>query len=246
MRVSRISAGGSASCCWLVVLPAVADADIAVLAGRVAHHAVGRASLVAHFSPQSWQGGGPALPGDARLAWAGLLVAESLHRLLVAGRDPVVRRPSAPCRGARQLTGRPHRRRRPGSSALRGRVRLRGRGRCGFAVGFGFEVVGDYQLERFRGEPSNRGKVLDRGLWRYTRHPNYFGDATLWWGLYAIAATTPSGWLTVLSPALMTFLLMRVSGVTLLEDGLTASKPGYRAYITRTPAFFPWFPRVLR
>ena len=115
-----------------------------------------------------------------------------------------------------------------------------------FAVGFGFEVVGDYQLERFRGEPSNRGKVLDRGLWRYTRHPNYFGDATLWWGLYAIAATTPSGWLTVLSPALMTFLLMRVSGVTLLEDGLTASKPGYRAYITRTPAFFPWFPRVLR
>ena len=81
-----------------------------------------------------------------------------------------------------------------------------------FAVGFGFEVVGDYQLERFRGEPSNRGKVLDRGLWRYTRHPNYFGDATLWWGLYAIAAATPSGWLTVLSPALMTFLLMRVSG----------------------------------
>ena len=87
-----------------------------------------------------------------------------------------------------------------------------------FAIGFGFEVVGDYQLERFRAEPSNRGNVLDRGLWRYTRHPNYFGDATLWWGLYAIAATTPSGWLTVLSPALMTFLLMRVSGVTLLED----------------------------
>ena len=110
-----------------------------------------------------------------------------------------------------------------------------------FAVGFGFEVVGDYQLERFRGAPSNRGKVLDRGLWRYTRHPNYFGDATLWWGLYAIAAATPGGWLTVLSPALMTFLLMRVSGVTLLEDGLKASKPGYHAYITRTAAFFPWF-----
>ena len=69
--------------------------------------------------------------------------------------------------------------------------------------------------------------MLDRGLWRYTRHPNYFGDATLWWGLYAIATTTPSGWLTVLSPALMTFLLMRVSGVTLLEDELKASKPGY-------------------
>lgn len=115
-----------------------------------------------------------------------------------------------------------------------------------FAVGFGFEVVGDYQLARFKAEPSNRGKVLDRGLWRYTRHPNYFGDATLWWGLYAIAAATPNGWLTVLSPALMTFLLMRVSGVTLLEQSLKASKPGYHAYIARTPAFFPWFPRVPR
>ena len=115
-----------------------------------------------------------------------------------------------------------------------------------FAVGFGFEVVGDSQLARFKAEPSNRGTVLDHGLWRYTRHPNYFGDATLWWGLYAIAAATPGGWLTVLSPALMTFLLMRVSGVTLLEESLKASKPGYRAYIARTPAFFPWFPRVPR
>ena len=88
--------------------------------------------------------------------------------------------------------------------------------------------------------------MLDRGLWRYTRHPNYFGDATVWWGLYALAAATPDGWLTVLSPALMTLLLMRVSGVTLLEDSLKASKPGYRAYIARTSAFFPWFPRVPR
>ena len=115
-----------------------------------------------------------------------------------------------------------------------------------FAVGFGFEVVGDYQLERFRAESSSRGQVLDRGLWRCTRHPNYFGDATMWWGIYVIAASTPGGWLTVLSPSLMTLLLMRVSGVTLLEDGLKASKPGYRAYIARTPAFFPWFPRVPR
>ena len=115
-----------------------------------------------------------------------------------------------------------------------------------FALGFGFEVVGDHQLSRFKAESSNRGHVLDRGLWRYTRHPNYFGDATLWWGLYATACATPGGWLTVLSPALMSFLLMRVSGVTLLEEGLKASKPGYRAYITRTPAFFPRFPRVPR
>ena len=112
-----------------------------------------------------------------------------------------------------------------------------------FAVGFSFEVVGDRQLRRFRADPSNRGRVLDRGLWRYTRHPNYFGDAALWWGLYAIAAATPNGWLTVLSPVLMTFLLMRVSGVTLLEQNLKASKPGYHAYVARTPAFFPWLPR---
>jgi steroid 5-alpha reductase family enzyme len=115
-----------------------------------------------------------------------------------------------------------------------------------FAAGFGFEAVGDYQLQRFKAEPGNRGKVLDSGLWRYTRHPNYFGDATMWWGMYAVAASTPNGWLTVLSPFLMTWLLMRVSGVTLLEKGLKASKPGYRAYVARTPAFFPWFPRVPR
>ena len=115
-----------------------------------------------------------------------------------------------------------------------------------FAVGFVFEVVGDRQLQRFKADPSHRGQVLDRGLWRYTRHPNYFGDAVLWWGLFGVASATPGGWLTALSPALMTFLLMRVSGVTLLEQSLTTSKPGYRAYIARTPAFFPWFPRVPR
>ncbi len=115
-----------------------------------------------------------------------------------------------------------------------------------FAIGFGFEVVGDAQLARFRSEPTNGGKVLESGLWRYTRHPNYFGDAMLWWGLYVLAAATPAGWLTVLSPSLMTLLLMRVSGVTLLEDGLKASKPGYRDYIARTPAFVPWIPRAPR
>jgi steroid 5-alpha reductase family enzyme len=113
-----------------------------------------------------------------------------------------------------------------------------------FAIGFGFEVVGDYQLERFKARPENRGTVLDSGLWRYTRHPNYFGDATVWWGLYAVAASTPGGGLTILSPLLMTLLLLRVSGVTLLEEGLKTSKPGYRAYVASTPAFFPWFPRA--
>ena len=115
-----------------------------------------------------------------------------------------------------------------------------------FAVGFGFEVVGDYQLERFRAEPRNRGNCstpgcgTTRGIPITSETPPCGGD----W--YAIAAATPGGWLTVLSPALMTFLLTRVSGVTLLEDGLKASKPDYHAYITRTPAFFPWFPRVPR
>src|SRR4051794_15368966 len=112
-----------------------------------------------------------------------------------------------------------------------------------FAIGFTFEAVGDRQLARFRSDPANRGKVLDTGLWRYCRHPNYFGDATIWWGVYAIAASTPGGWLTALSPAFMTLLLLRVSGVTLLEEALKTSKPDYRAYMLRTSAFVPWFPR---
>ena len=115
-----------------------------------------------------------------------------------------------------------------------------------FAVGFAFEVAGDHQLARFKVDFANHGKVLDSGLWRYTRHPNYFGDATLWWGVYVVAAATPGGWLTVLSPLLMTLLLMRVSGVTLLEERLKTSKPGYREYIARTSAFFPWFSHVPR
>ena len=112
-----------------------------------------------------------------------------------------------------------------------------------FAAGFGIEAVGDHQLRRFKAVAANRGKVLDTGLWRYTRHPNYFGDALLWWGLYVLAASAPAGWLTIASPALMTFLLARVSGVTLLERDLRASKPAYAAYIDRTSPFVPWFPR---
>ena len=115
-----------------------------------------------------------------------------------------------------------------------------------FAVGFAFEVVGDVQLARFKLDPANRGKVLDSGLWRYTRHPNYFGDATLWWGVYVVAVATPGGWQTLLSPLVMTMLLLRVSGVTLLEDSLKVSKPGYGEYIRRTSAFVPWFPRAPR
>jgi steroid 5-alpha reductase family enzyme len=113
-----------------------------------------------------------------------------------------------------------------------------------FAIGFAFEAIGDHQLARFRAAPDSRGRVLDTGLWRYTRHPNYFGDAVLWWGLYAIACAASGGWLTIASPALMTLLLLRVSGVTLLEQGLTATRPGYADYIARTSSFIPWRPRV--
>ena len=112
-----------------------------------------------------------------------------------------------------------------------------------FTTGFAFEAIGDAQLTRFRANPVNRGRVLDTGLWRYTRHPNYFGDAVLWWGVYLIAASVPHAWLTLLSPVLMTVLLVRVSGVALLEASLKTRKPAYADYVTRTSAFVPWFPR---
>jgi steroid 5-alpha reductase family enzyme len=112
-----------------------------------------------------------------------------------------------------------------------------------FAIGFVFEAVGDLQLARFKADPANRGKVMDRGLWRYTRHPNYFGDATLWWGLTCFALATPNSAWILFSPILMTWLILEVSGVTLLEQGLTRTKPEYRDYVRRTSAFFPWPPR---
>ncbi|MFN7941729.1 MAG: DUF1295 domain-containing protein [Thermoanaerobaculia bacterium] len=112
-----------------------------------------------------------------------------------------------------------------------------------WGFGFFFEAVGDWQLARFKADPAHRGQVMDRGLWRYTRHPNYFGDAALWWGFYLLACAVPRGAWTILSPIVMTFLLLRVSGVALLEKGLAASKPRYRDYIARTSAFVPWFPR---
>jgi steroid 5-alpha reductase family enzyme len=118
-----------------------------------------------------------------------------------------------------------------------------GLGALVWGVGFFFEAVGDWQLARFKADPANKGKVMDRGLWRYTRHPNYFGDATVWWGLFVIAAGTVDGLWTVFSPILMTVLLMRVSGVALLEKAQVQTKPQYRAYIESTSAFVPWFPR---
>jgi steroid 5-alpha reductase family enzyme len=114
-----------------------------------------------------------------------------------------------------------------------------------WAVGFFFEAMGDLQLARFRSIPANKGTVLNTGVWRYTRHPNYFGDATQWWAYYLIAAAA-GGWWTILSPILMTGMLLRVSGVALLEKTLATTKPGYREYVESTSAFIPWFPRKRR
>ncbi len=113
-----------------------------------------------------------------------------------------------------------------------------------FATGFLFEAVGDLQLSRFRADPANRGKVLRSGLWRYTRHPNYFGDAVVWWSFFVLAVGTPGSLWTVYSPIVMTFLLLKVSGVGLLEKKLRRTRSEYADYVARTNAFFPWFPRV--
>jgi steroid 5-alpha reductase family enzyme len=110
-------------------------------------------------------------------------------------------------------------------------------------AGFLFEAVSDWQLARFKAEPQNKGRVLNQGLWRYTRHPNYFGDALVWWGFWLIAMATPDGFITILSPLLLTFLLLKVSGVALLERSLVKTRPGYQAYMKKTSAFIPWFPK---
>ncbi|MFN8354273.1 MAG: DUF1295 domain-containing protein [Spirosomataceae bacterium] len=110
-----------------------------------------------------------------------------------------------------------------------------------WTVGFCFETIGDWQLTKFKQNPDNQGKVLATGLWYYTRHPNYFGDALLWWGYFCFALSA-NGYAYAFSPILMTFLLMKVSGVALLEQKLVKTKPQYKDYIARTSAFFPRLP----
>lgn len=111
-----------------------------------------------------------------------------------------------------------------------------------WGLGMFFETIGDWQLARFRADERNVGKVFDRGLWRFSRHPNYFGDFCVWWGFYAIAVAGGAAW-TVGSPLLMTVLLLKVSGVTLLEKTITDRRPGYAVYQSRTSSLFPWPPR---
>jgi steroid 5-alpha reductase family enzyme len=114
-----------------------------------------------------------------------------------------------------------------------------------WVVGFVFETVGDLQLARFKRNPGNQGKVMDRGLWSYTRHPNYFGDALVWWGFGLIALQTGSWW-ALAGPLLMTVMLLRVSGVALLERRMERTRPGYDAYKERTSAFVPMPPKTSR
>lgn len=109
-------------------------------------------------------------------------------------------------------------------------------------VGFAFEAGGDYQLSKFRKDPANVGKVLDSGFWKYTRHPNYFGDCCVWWA-YFLFAVPAGGWWTIVAPILMTTLLLKVSGVSLLEKTITSRRPEYAAYQQRTSAFFPRPPK---
>jgi steroid 5-alpha reductase family enzyme len=111
-----------------------------------------------------------------------------------------------------------------------------------WAVGMVFEAGGDWQLARFKADPANAGRVMDGGLWRYTRHPNYFGDFCVWWGFFLIALSAGAWW-SLAGPLLMSLLLLRVSGVTLLEKDIGERRPAYADYVRRTNAFFPGPPR---
>jgi steroid 5-alpha reductase family enzyme len=109
-------------------------------------------------------------------------------------------------------------------------------------IGFSFEAGGDYQLSRFKADPANKGKVLNKGFWRYTRHPNYFGDSAIWWG-YGLICLSAGSYIPVLGSILMTVLIIKISGVTLLEKSLKEQKPQYKKYIEKTSSFLPWLPK---
>lgn len=112
-------------------------------------------------------------------------------------------------------------------------------------TGFYYEVIGDRQLREFLKDPANKGKIMKEGLWRYTRHPNYFGEAVMWWGIFLIALSSPGGWGALVSPVLITFLLLFVSGVPMLEKSMQ-DNPDFQQYMKETNKFFPWYPRLTK
>jgi steroid 5-alpha reductase family enzyme len=115
-------------------------------------------------------------------------------------------------------------------------------GLCVWLFGFLFESVGDAELARFTSDPLNRGKILQSGLWQYTRHPNYFGEVLQWWGIWLVSLGIPGGWLGIVGPLTITFLVLKVSGIPMLEKKM-AENPDFAEYKRRTNVFFPWFPK---
>jgi steroid 5-alpha reductase family enzyme len=116
---------------------------------------------------------------------------------------------------------------------------------AGFLIwlsGLIIESVADFQLRRFLSAPENRGRVMDQGLWRYSRHPNYFGESLVWWGIFVMVLSAPLGFLTIVSPLVITYTLLRLTGVTLMEETEFSDNLEYQAYIRRTSPFVPWFP----
>ena len=119
---------------------------------------------------------------------------------------------------------------------------LDGLGAIVWLIGFTFESLGDWQLARFKSDPASKGRVMDRGLWAYTRHPNYFGEFLVWWGIFLITLSTPNSWWTIISPFIVTAVLLKMTGIPLTEQELVKNRPGYSDYVKRTSAFVPWLP----
>jgi steroid 5-alpha reductase family enzyme len=112
-----------------------------------------------------------------------------------------------------------------------------------WCAGFGFQALGDRQLTAFKANPANQGRVMDQGLWAYSRHPNYFGESLMWWGIFFITLAVPHGGWTIISPLTITYLLLKVSGIPMTERVIKKSRPGYEDYVRKTSAFIPWFPK---
>ncbi len=109
-------------------------------------------------------------------------------------------------------------------------------------TGFLIESFADYQLSSFLKKPENRGKIMNRKLWRYSRHPNYFGESAMWWGIFVISLSVPYGFITIISPVVITYTLLRITGVTLMEEKIFGENPEYKKYVEITSSFIPWFP----